>query len=89
MYVRCGETCARQNKVIPLLLYDKIFSHRDGTGLGKSVWKNHRSVFQDHVKYIHNDIVKPFIFFILQYAEHFHRIHNLENYLPPPSMKGK
>ena len=77
MYVRCGETCARQNKVIPLLLYDKIFSHRDGTGLGKSVWKNHRSVFQDHVKYIHNDILKPSIVGILQYAECVRYMHVL------------
>ena len=28
--------------------------------LRKSMWKKHQSVFQDHVKYIHNDIVKPF-----------------------------
>ena len=27
--------------------------------LGKSMWKKHQSVFQYHVKYIHNDIVKP------------------------------
>ena len=26
----------------------------------KSMWKKHQSVFQDHVKYIHSDIVKPF-----------------------------
>ena len=24
------------------------------------MWRKHRSTFQDHVKYIHNDIVKPF-----------------------------
>ena len=28
--------------------------------LGKSMWKKHRCVFQDHVKYIHNYMVKPF-----------------------------
>ena len=28
-------------------------------GLVKSMCKKHRSVFQDHVKYIHNDIVSP------------------------------
>ena len=26
--------------------------------LGKSMWRNHQSVFQYHVKYIHNDIVR-------------------------------
>ena len=56
--------------------------------LGKSVWKKHRSVFQDHVKYIHNDIVKPFRVVILQYAERVREMHDLENYLPPPSIKG-
>ena len=38
--------------------------------LGKSMRKKHWSVFQDHVKYIHNDIVKPFRVGILQYAQH-------------------
>ena len=28
--------------------------------LEKSMWRKHRSAFQDHVKYMHNDIVKPF-----------------------------
>ena len=28
--------------------------------LAKCMWRKHRSVLQDHVKYIHNDIVKPF-----------------------------
>ena len=28
--------------------------------LGQSMWNKHQSVFQNHVKYIHNDTVKPF-----------------------------
>ena len=52
------------------------------------MWKKHRSVIQDHVKYIHNDIVKPFRFGILQYSERVHEMHNLAKYLPPPSKKG-
>ena len=28
--------------------------------LEKIIWNKHRSVFQDCVKYIHNDILKPF-----------------------------
>ena len=51
------------------------------------MWKKHQSVFQDHVKYIHNSIVKPFIFGILQYVKHFCEMHGVEKYLTPPSMK--
>ena len=36
--------------------------------LGKSMWRKHRITFQDHVKYICNDIVKPFRVGVLQYA---------------------
>ena len=28
--------------------------------LGKCVWRNHWSVYQDHMNYVCNDIVKPF-----------------------------
>ena len=51
------------------------------------MWKKNQSVFQDHVKYIHNDIVKPFIVVILQYAERVREMQDLENSLHPPSMK--
>ena len=37
--------------------------------LGKFMWRNHWSVYQDHLKYVCNDIVKPFRFRILRYAE--------------------
>ena len=43
--------------------------------LGKSIWKKHWSIFQDHVKYIHNDIVKPFRVGILQYPERICEMH--------------
>ena len=55
---------------------------------GKSMGRKHWSIFQDHVKYIHNDIVKPFRLIILQYAERARDMHNLAKYTPPPSMKG-
>ena len=57
--------------------------------LGKIMWKKHRSVFQDHVKYIHSDIVKPFRVVILQYTERVREMHDLEKYLPPTSMKRR
>ena len=52
------------------------------------MWRKHCSLFQDHLKYIHNDIVKPFHVGILRNDECFQDIHELEKYLPPPSVKG-
>ena len=45
--------------------------------LGKSMWKKHQSFFQDHIKYIHNNIVKPFRVVILQYDERVREMHDL------------
>ena len=45
--------------------------------VGNIMWKKHRSVLQDHAKYIKNIIVKPFRVGIFQYAESFRDIHNL------------
>ena len=53
------------------------------------MWRKHRSNFQDHVKYIHNEILKPFIVGIIQYADHIHEMHDIGKYLPPSSMKGQ
>ena len=52
------------------------------------MWRKHQSTFQDHVKYTHNDIVKPFSFSIPQFSEQVREMHNLAKYLPPPLMKG-
>ena len=54
-----------------------------------STWNNHQSVFQDHLKYIRNDILKPFRVVILHYAERVEEMHDLAKQLPPPLMKGK
>ena len=50
----------------------------------ETIW----SVFQDHVKYIQNEILKSFRVVILQYAERVREMHEPANYLPPPLMKG-
>ena len=41
------------------------------------------------MKYVHNDIVKPFKVKILRYSERVHEMHDLAKYLPTLSMKGK
>ena len=57
--------------------------------LGKCMWSKHRGVFQDHLKYICNDIVKPFCVGIICCYEHVQEIHDPEKHLPQTSMKGK
>ena len=46
--------------------------------LGKCMWRKHWSVYQDHMKYVQNDIVKPFKVKILHYAERMRGMHDLE-----------
>ena len=53
------------------------------------MWRKHRRTLQYHVKYICNGSVNPFRFVILHYSEQIHEMHNLANYLPPTSMKGR
>ena len=53
------------------------------------MWSKHRSAYQDHMKHVRNDIVKPFKVKILRYAERIREMHDLENYLPPSLMKGE
>ena len=46
--------------------------------LGKSMWKKNRRDFREYVKYIHNDIVKPFRVGIILYTKHINSMNNLE-----------
>ena len=55
----------------------------------ESMWRKQRSTFQDHVKYIHNDKIKPFRVGIIQYAECVREMQDQAKYPPPPLMKGK
>ena len=41
------------------------------------------------MKYVRNDIVKPFKVKILRYDESVRDMHDLSKYLPPPLMKGE
>ena len=52
------------------------------------MWLKQRYYFQDHVKNIHNETVKPFRCSILQYGKCIHDMHELYRYLPTPSKKG-
>ena len=57
--------------------------------LGKCMWRKHQSVYQEHMKYVCNDIVKLFKVRILYYAKRVRDMHELAKYLHPPSMKGE
>ena len=52
------------------------------------MWRKHRSLFQHQLKYICNDILKPFRVGILRYAERVQEMHELEIYLHPHLMKA-
>ena len=47
------------------------------------MWINHRSVYQDDLKYIRNDNVKSLCVEILCYTECVMEMHDLAKYLPP------
>ena len=45
--------------------------------LGKCMRRKYRSVYQDHMKYFHNYIVKPFKIKLLHYANRVREMHEL------------
>ena len=45
--------------------------------LENCMWRKHQSVYQDHMNYVCNNIVKPFKVKILCYAERVHEMHDL------------
>ena len=55
--------------------------------VGEVHMRKHRSVYQDHMNYVCNDIVKPFTVRIIHYAKSVLDMHDLAKYLPPPLMK--
>ena len=75
----------------PFLSRDKCvdFKREIWFELGKYMWRKNRSVYQDHMKYIRNDIVKPFKVKILRYANRVRDMNDLEKYPTPPSINGE
>ena len=63
----------------PYLAIDKCvnFDKNLWFELGKCMWWKHRSVYQYHMKYALNDIVKPFKVKTLRYAERVCDMHDL------------
>ena len=51
------------------------------------MWRKHKITFQDHLKYIRNDIVNPFHVVIIHYADCAQEMHELAKHLSHTSMK--
>ena len=47
----------------------------------------HHIIYQYHLKYVRNDILKTFCVRIIRYAELVREMNDLEKYLPPRLMK--
>ena len=77
-------------EVHPYLYIDKCFDFERELWfeLGKYMWRKHRSVYQEHTKYVWNDIMKSLKVKILRYTERVCEMYDLAKYLPPPSMNG-
>ena len=72
-----------------LAIYNLVdFERKLWFELGKCMWRKHRSVYQYHMNYVRNNIVKPFKLKILRYAKCVREMHDLAKYLPPTAMKG-
>ena len=75
----------------PYLAIDKCvkFERELWFELGKCMRRKHRSVYQDHMKYVHNDIVKPLKDKTLCYTKRVRVMNDLANFLSLPPMKGE
>ena len=51
------------------------------------MWSKHSFIFQELVKYVHNDILNPFMVVIIQYSYYGCEMHYLAKFLPLPSEK--
>ena len=56
--------------------------------MGNSMWRENCYVFQDHVKYIYNDILNPYRVVIIQCAKRVPGMHDIIKFMYPTSKKG-
>ena len=53
------------------------------------MWKNHHSVFGNHLRYIHNEIIKTYNIMILEYYECMYEILDICQYIYSPNKKSE
>ena len=59
------------------------------TNTSSFIWKKHRSVFDDHLRYVQNDVTNTYKERIIKYTEFMHEMINLSQYLSPTCIKGE
>ena len=64
------------------------FDHKLWFELWETMWKNHCCVFYNHVRYVQNNITKPYKVIILKYYEQICEMFELAQYISPTSKKG-
>ena len=57
--------------------------------LVRSMWKQHRSVFDEHEIYVNNDTQNTYKMGILNYYEQVRKIFDLYRYLPPTTRNNE
>ena len=57
--------------------------------LGKLIWKDHRQVYYNHIKYLQQHICKPFKWTKIQYISRVREMFDYCIYLQPSTMKGQ
>ena len=57
--------------------------------LGKLIWKDHRQMYYDHIKYLQQHICKPFKWTMIQYISRVRELFDYCIYLQPPTMRGQ
>ena len=52
--------------------------------IGKQAWETPHEVYEDHLRYLSNDIVKPLAMSVTELVLRFDRMYALKKFLPPP-----
>ena len=58
-------------------------------GLGKTMFNNHYSLFNNWLRYVHNENTKPYKVIIINYTEYMHWFFDFDKYLSPTIKKGE
>jgi hypothetical protein len=57
--------------------------------MGKLMWVRHRTVFDEHIRYLENKIIKPYDMAIRDFYDRVLEIYSYLHYMQPPSMNNQ
>eukprot|EP00979_Chaetoceros_neogracilis_P003013 scaffold512_cov305-Chaetoceros_neogracile.AAC.3 len=63
------------------------FEHLVMFKMHQSAWDSHQDVYEDHINYLMNDVVKPFTMDVKTMNQRFKELRKLTEYIPPPSKR--